>query len=218
MQPEQPEAPAQPVQPAPTEQWQQPAMVSPEPHAYEGPAPAINAEAMAAQEAAANQEVAARQPLDGEDEAVRWQAAEYIYRDKDLIWYVGFGVVTIVLIAAAILLFDSITFAILVPIMAAAVIVMSRRPPQTRSYTLSRKGLHIDDQLYSYSEFREFGLVTDDDQNSIMLIPRKRFRLGVTVYFPEEAGEAIVDTLAARLPMKQIKLDPIDRLVRFLRI
>jgi hypothetical protein len=51
-----------------------------------------------------------------------------------------------------------------------------------------------------------------------MLLPTKRFKPGVSVYFPEEAGEAIVDMLGARLPMQEFHLDIIDKLVRKLRI
>lgn len=212
MQPQQPEP-----QPHQSDEWQQPAAVSDQPHAYEGPtAPQAETELVA--EAPEADMSTQRQPLDGEDEAVRWQAAEHIQRDKDSLWYIAFGLVTIILMGLAVLLIKSWTFAVLIPVMAAAVVVMARRQPMVHEYTLSRKGLHIDDRLYSYVEFREFGLIADDDQHSIMLIPRKRLRPGVTVYFPEEVGEVVVDMLAARLPMKQLKLDPIDRLVRFLRI
>jgi hypothetical protein len=38
------------------------------------------------------------------------------------------------------------------------------------------------------------------------------------VYFPEEAGEKIVDILGQRLPMETLKLDMIDILVRKLRL
>ena len=51
-----------------------------------------------------------------------------------------------------------------------------------------------------------------------MLIPRKRFGARVTVYFPEAQGEQIVDMFGERLPMEQVKLDVLDKLVRFLRI
>ena len=53
---------------------------------------------------------------------------------------------------------------------------------------------------------------------SIMLIPTKRFATGVSVYFPEELGERIIDLLGQRLPMENLKLDAIDILVRKLRL
>lgn len=152
------------------------------------------------------------------DEPVRWQATEYIQRDKNPLWFVLFGIVIIGLMALAIFLIQSITFAILVPVMAAALLVYSHRPPRVLDYTLSRQGLHINDRLYPFNEFKGFGVIQDDDEYSVLLIPTKRFKPGVSVYFPEEAGEAIVDTLGARLPMEELHLDLIDKVIRKLRL
>ena len=49
-------------------------------------------------------------------------------------------------------------------------------------------------------------------------MPKRRFGTRVTVYFPESQGEQIVDMFGERLPMEQVKLDVLDKLVRFLRI
>jgi hypothetical protein len=154
----------------------------------------------------------------GEMQPVRWQAHEYIHHEKGTGWFIGFAVVVIALIAVAIFLIQSVTFAILIPVMAAALIVYSHRPPRVIDYTLSRQGLHVNDHLYSFSEFKSFGVIHDGQEYSVMLVPTKRFRPGVYVYFPEEAGEAIVDMLGARLPMQELHLDLIDRLIRKLRI
>lgn len=157
-------------------------------------------------------------PIEGDEELVRWQATEHVYHEKDPLWYIIFALVVLGLIILAIFVVNSWTFAILVPVMAAALVVYAMRPPSLMNYTLSRKGLHVNDHLYNFADFREFGLVRDEETYSIMLMPRKRFQPGVTVFFPEEAGEAIVDMLAARLPMRELKLDLIDRLIRMLRI
>jgi len=103
--------------------------------------------------------------------------------------------------------------------MAASVIVYSRRPPRSIQYTLSGKqGLYIGERLYNLADFKAFGLIRDGEHHSIMLIPIKRFAPGVSVYFPEEAGEKIVDILGLRLPMEILKLDAIDIIVRKLRL
>jgi hypothetical protein len=149
---------------------------------------------------------------------IRWQAAEYIHRERDQVWFALFVVVTIVLIIAAVFLIKSITFAILVPVMAAALVVYTHRPPSVLDYTLSRQGLHVNDHLYPFSEFKSFYLVRGDVQYSIMLIPTKRFKPAVSVYFPEEAGEAIIDLLASRLPMQETQLDIVDRLIQKLHL
>lgn len=153
-----------------------------------------------------------------EEEPVRWQAHEYIHHEKNALWFTLFGIVVVGLILLAILVIQSITFAILIPVMAAALLVYSHRPPRILSYTLSRQGLHINEKLYPFADFKGFGVIRDGNEYSVMLIPVKRFLPGVSVYFPEEAGEAIVDMLGARLPMQELHLDFVDRLVRKLRI
>lgn len=149
---------------------------------------------------------------------VRWQGTEYIHREKSPVWFVIFAIICVVLILIAIFVIQSITFAILIPVMATALLVYAKRPPRLIDYTLSRQGLHVNDHLYPFSEFKSFGVIHGDDEYSVFLVPVKRFRPGVTVYFPEEAGEAIVDMLAARLPMREVHLDAVDQIIRKLRI
>jgi hypothetical protein len=156
------------------------------------------------------------QPVD--ETLIRWRGAEYIHHDKDAIWFTVFAVVTLALMAVAVFVLQDISFSILIPVMAAALVVYTRRSPRVLDYTLSRQGLHINDRLYPFAEFKSFGVIHDAGEYSVMLIPTKRFKSGVTIYFPEESGEAIVDMLGARLPMQELKLDLVDRLIRKLRI
>lgn len=153
------------------------------------------------------------------DTPVNWSAQEYIHAEKSALWYGLFAIVALGMIALGIFALQSYTFAALVIVMVIAVIVYSRRPPRTIQYTLSaQQGLYIGDRLYPFGDFQAFGTIRDGEHHSIMLIPTKRFGLGVSVYFPEEAGEQIVDILGSRLPMRELKLDMVDRLIRQLRL
>lgn len=230
---QQPAAPAVDVMPAQTvappqtpaapqdQQVQQP-VEQPMPQAYAAAEPAsvdttgMQPQVSAPEEADSLDE--SSEQYSGDEGLVRWQATEHIHREKSAMWYGIFALIVVVLIALAIFLVQSWTFAILVPVMAATLIIYAQRPPSVIEYTLSRKGLHVNDKLYSFELFKEFGLIHDDDENAVMLVPRKRFQPGITVYFPDEAGEAIVDMLASRLPMHELRLDPIDRLIRRLHI
>lgn len=153
-----------------------------------------------------------------QQEPVRWQAQEYIQHDKGQLWFVVFAIAFAALMAVAIFLIKSFTFNVLVPVMAIALFVYVNRPPRVIDYTLSRKGLHVNDRLYPFADFRGFGVVHDGKEFSILLLPVKRFKPGVSVYFPESAGEAIVDMLGARLPMQELHLDFVDRIIKKLRI
>lgn len=153
------------------------------------------------------------------DEPIRWSASEYIHGEKNKLWFVIFITAVLALIASDILFLKSYTFSVLVLVMAVALVIYLRRAPQTIDYTLSgNQGLYIGEKLYHFNEFKSFGLIRDGEHHSIMLIPFKRFAPGVSVYFPEEAGEKIVDLLGARLPMETLKLDLVDVIVRKLRL
>ena len=150
---------------------------------------------------------------------ITWTAQEYVHLDKSPLWFIIFAVVVLGLIAVDIFLLRSWTFSVLVVVMAVAVVIYIRRPPRTLTYALSPvQGLYVGEQLHHFDDFKSFGLIRDGEHNSIMLIPRKRFSPGVSVYFPEEAGERIVDILGQRLPMEELKLDVVDIIVRKLRL
>ncbi len=151
-------------------------------------------------------------------EPIQWQAAEYLQHDKRPIWYIGFVVVVAVLMALAIILMKSITFAILIPVMAAALIVYSHRPPRQLTYIVSEKGLYINNQLHPMGEFKGFGVMQEGELHSLSLIPVKRFRPSLIVYFPTEVGERLVDILGGYLPMQEVHPDAFDRIVRKLHI
>ena len=156
---------------------------------------------------------------DPDENPITWSASEFLHGEKTGIWYVLFVVVVLGFIALDIFILRSYTFSALVIVMAVALIVYSRRPPRVMQYALSSNhGLYIGEKLYHFSDFKSFGVIKDGEHHSIMLIPTKRFAPGVSVYFPEEAGEEIVDVLGVRLPMKPLKLDVIDNLIRTLRL
>lgn len=150
-------------------------------------------------------------------EPITWQSIEYIQHDKSPAWYVGFATVTVVLIGLALWL-GSWTFAVLIPVMAVALMVYTHRPARQLQYALSDKGLYINDQLHALGEFKSFGVADDGALHSLTLIPVKRFRPSLTVYFPLEAGENIVDFLGSYIPMQEVHLDVFDKIVRTLRI
>ncbi len=150
-------------------------------------------------------------------ENVSWTATEYIAKDHNVWWYLGLVIVAGGFSALAVFL-KSWTFLILIILSAITLIVYTIRPPRKISYTLDEKGLTEGKNNHPYENFRAFGILKDDKNFSAVLIPKKRFSPSVKVYFPEGSGESIVDALGARLPMEEVKLDFLDKIVNFLRI
>ena len=150
-------------------------------------------------------------------EDTSWETEEYIVRDRNTWWYIGLFAVGIALSALAVVL-KWWTFLVLVILSVVAILVSTFRPPRKIKYTLNKEGLVEGNKLHKYEEFRAFGILKEGPYFSAVLIPKKRFGLSVKVYFKEGNGEAIVDALGARLPMEEVKLDFLDKIVNFLRI
>ena len=85
-------------------------------------------------------------------------------------------------------------------------------------YSLGAKGLKEGNKTYNFEDFKSFGVINDSGHYAIVLTPRKRFSPRTWVYFPEQQGEKIVDAFGMRLPMSEVKLDVVDKIVRLLRI
>jgi hypothetical protein len=151
------------------------------------------------------------------EDALSWQASEYVHHEKGVEWFLALIGVATALLLLDIVLIRSWTFGILIVVMAMAAIVVARRPPHVISYLLSSEGIQIDEKHFGFHDFRAFGVIQEGAFYSIRLIPVKRFMPMVSVYFPTEMGEQIVDVFGSMLPMEQIKLDPIDKFVEKIR-
>lgn len=148
---------------------------------------------------------------------ITWEAEEYVVREHNAVWYVCLALVSIGLCGLAVWL-GWWTFLILIILSVIAILISSFRPPRKIAYALTDEGLMEGNTIHSFDNYRAFGILKEGTNYSAVLIPKKRFSISEKVYFPAGSGEVIVDALGARLPMEEVKLDFLDRIVNFLRI
>lgn len=146
-----------------------------------------------------------------------WQASEFVHHEKDGMWFLALLGVTVALLLVDVFLVQSWTFGALIIVMAIAVMVIAKRPPRIITYTLTAQGIRIDEKQFHFQDFRAFGVVQENAFYSIRLVPNKRFMPMVSVFFPPEDGEEIVDAFGHALPMENIERDTIDKLVEKIR-
>lgn len=151
------------------------------------------------------------------DAPLTWQASEFVHYEKSGVWFLALLGVAVVLLVIDYFLIKSWTFAILIIAMTFSVGVVARRPPRTVNYALDPHGIQIDEKHFNFHDFRAFGVVQEGAFYSLRLVPNKRFMPMVSVYFPPEQGEQIVDIFGSALPMENLKADPIDKLVEKIR-
>ena len=150
-------------------------------------------------------------------ESISWEAEEYIVKSHNGWWYFGLFIVTAGLGALAVWL-QGWSFLVLIIVSAIAILVFNLRPARKIRYTLNNSGIKEGKIKHSFNDYRAFGIVNENGHYSAVLIPKKRLGLSIKIYFPESSGEAIVDSLGARLPMEEVKVDLLDKIVNFLRI
>ena len=206
-----------PAQPQPVQQPAQPQSVQPEQPHLVSPAQSDGADTNTGPNVNPNTNPNADPPLD--DDPITWTAHEHIDAHRGPLWFVLFFVAVVALVLASVFLLQSWSFSLLIVVMAIAFIIYTRRPSQLLTYAVSpRQGVYVGEQLHPFSEFKAFGILQDGQNNAIVLLPRKRFSPGVTLYFPTEVGEHLVDILRERLPVEAVKLDVVDALVRKLHM
>lgn len=154
---------------------------------------------------------------DQKSNTIKWEAKEYITHDKNAGWYIGLVIVGLMLVALSVWL-KWWTFTAVIVLCVVSLLIYVLRPPRKIKYAVSNKGLMEGDKQYLFENYRAFGILQDDTNFAIVLMPRKRFSPVVTVYFPKDKGEEIVDIFGMRLPMEEVKLDLLDKIVRKLRI
>lgn len=182
------------MQPEQSDNFYQPAADPAQPVVTEAPAPRVEPE-----------------------EAITWQASEFVHYEKSAVWFLALLGFTGVLLVLDWFLIKSWTFGVLVVVMAVAIIVIGRRPPHMVNYSLSDHGITIDQKYFNLHDFKFFGIVQEGAMHSVRLVSHKRFMPMVSVFLPPDQAEMIVDVLGSALPMQQLELSVIDRFAERIR-
>jgi len=148
--------------------------------------------------------------------AFDWQASEYVQHNKGVGWYTGLVAGIVILSVIAALLQYWLEIAALV-VMGVAIVVYARRPPRTLTYELTPKGIIVDGKEYPFTEFRSFGVITDEDWHTIDLIPTKRFSPPMGILFGDGDFDTIIGHLELHLPRVDRDPDVVERLTKLLR-
>ncbi|MDO4870576.1 MAG: hypothetical protein Q3996_00555 [Candidatus Saccharibacteria bacterium] len=147
-------------------------------------------------------------------DSVSWTISDGPTRQFSAKWYILITLTFTILIALAIWLMQSILTAVLFGLIFVALIIYTRRPAQDITYRLNDDGLFINDQLYTFDKFSSFGIIENNKNYTIIMLPSKKLATSLTINFDRVNGEKIVDFLGAILPMRQVQENLIDKIIR----
>lgn len=153
----------------------------------------------------------------GDTTLVAWTASEYIAHKKNLLWYIALGGI-VTLVAGTIFLLTGDPVSSIVVVIAGLLFgVFALRQPEVRSYEVRPSGIVISDKLFPYGMFISFAIHEQQALQSIFLMPAKRFMPGITIYYPREQEDTIVEALSVYLPLEDSEPDMIARLMSRVR-
>lgn len=149
--------------------------------------------------------------------AVSWTASEFIAHEKAAGWYLLLAVATVALAAIVYFLTKDKITAGMVIFVAIMFGVVAARKPRVLDYEVGAAGVRIGSKLYPYQLLKSFSIVQEGAVSSVVLMPLRRFMPSLTLYYPPDQEEAVLDTLGGYLPQEERSSDPIDRLMRKVR-
>lgn len=128
-----------------------------------------------------------------------WEAPEFKHYQKNVIWYVLFGLIAAGLIALAVIRGDyfgaSTTF-----ILALLILYFTHRKPNMVPVKITNRGFHIDNLNIPYRYVKQFWIVDSDHHKTLNLETNTYLNHTVIIELSEQDTEPIRAFLANFLP------------------
>jgi hypothetical protein len=146
---------------------------------------------------------------------VSWTASEFIAQHKDFKWFIAFYIAIGLIAVAVFFATKDIISSIVIVIAAILFAAIANRKPRQLPYVVSSQGVTVGERFYSYNSFKSFALAREGAIGSINFMPLQRFQPELTIYFPPDQEEPIINLLAEHLPNDQKASERIiDKLAR----
>jgi hypothetical protein len=150
-------------------------------------------------------------------ESIDWTASEYVSHTKSSVWYLQLAAVA--LLFAAIAYFITKDKVVVATIAVVAIIfgVAAGRKPRVLNYAVDDGFIVIGQKQYPYGMFKSFSIIQEGPIRSIFLMPTKRFNPPMSIYYPPENEQKIVEVIGNHLPQEAREQDAIDRFMHKIR-
>lgn len=145
---------------------------------------------------------------------VSWTASEFVEHQKPQGWYAILTLGAVVISAVLYFMLQDIVTVVVVALAAVMFGMVGARKPRSLTYAIGQAGVKIGEKSFPYEAFKSFSVIEEGAIDSIQLAPLKRFMPPISLYFPPDNEQEIVETLAAYLPHEERNHDAIDRLMK----
>lgn len=146
-----------------------------------------------------------------------WTASEYVSHSKTGVWYVQLGLIAAAAAALGYLITRDPVVSGTFLLVALIFGVAAGRKPRVLDYGVDSHGIVIGQKQYPYGLFKSFSVIQEGPIRSIFLMPVKRFNPPMSLYYPPDGEQHIVEMIGAHLPQEAREQDAIDRFMHKIR-
>jgi len=134
-----------------------------------------------------------------------WTAHEHSHTDKSSDWFLALAIIAISSAIVAVL-FKNFLFALLIIIGSFTMSLLAKRPPRELTFSLSPRGIMIDDALYPYQMLVAFWIRDRGTEHATLLVDARRFMTPhLIVPLHDADAEQIHMYLSEYLPEEEIE-------------
>jgi hypothetical protein len=144
---------------------------------------------------------------------LEWSSPEYDHQPKSLVWYIGFGTATVIIVGTF-ALFGNYFAAGVLALLCGLLFYISRQAPALVRYRLLGTGVAINNVLYQYQNLLAFNVIYEPDGSKIVIIQsNKRFMPLLYLEVGEADPVAIREALLQFVPENQDLAEPLTDIV-----
>jgi len=125
---------------------------------------------------------------------ISWSAPEHLHTEKKADWYWAVGIITLALVAVAILL-SNVIVGIFILVAASALVILASRPSVFVYHEVNDRGIVVDGHLFPFLSLESFWIPHDEFPPKIILKSRKVLSPYIIVYIDEVDPEAVREIL-----------------------
>ncbi len=148
---------------------------------------------------------------------VSWSASEFIHNHKGFGWYALLILATLVLGVVVYFATKDLMSVIVIAVASVAFGYLAMHKPRELPYRVDGTGIYIGEKFYNFSAFKSFSVLQEGPVGCINLLPLKRLMPEISVYYPLDEEDKIIEILLESLPNEQRKEQGVDRLMKRIR-
>lgn len=159
-----------------------------------------------------------QQPVAGIQQlrAISWDAPEHNHTEKGAEWFIILAIITGASAFAA-FLFENYLFGSLLILAGITITIVTLRPPAIITYSVTNRGVRVDDQLYPYASLEAYHIDEEDANGPQLLLRADRLTMPLIVIpLPEEELDDIQDLISEYLPNEHLEEPLITKVLEFL--